>query len=104
VTIRRLAWIVFVASLVLPALWARAQLLEFDRSHPQFACGLPIMAIYGLAMIGSGVLSLVAAALGAKALAAAPRPIAARRKLEFAMLAMPALLACGLVGSVLLFG
>ena len=102
--LRRLSWIVFAASLLLPFWWARAQLASFDQIHLQPRCGLPVLGIYGAAILAAGVLSVVAAGFSLAAFRRLPLPRSAARTWELALLSAPALLAAAVLARVLYGG
>ncbi len=102
--LRRFSWALFMAALILPAAWARVQLASFDRLHPPPGCGMPIIGIYGVAILGAGALSLVSMALAGAAYWRLPAPRKGRRKIELALLSGPALLAGGVLVCLLLAG
>lgn len=63
---------------------------------------MPVLAIAGLAMLGSGALSFAAAALSFTALRRLPPPRSGLRKAEVALLALPAVMAAMVAALVLL--
>ena len=102
--LRRLSWIMFAAALLLPFMWARVQLASLHQVHPPLRCGLPVLAIYGMAILVAGVLSLVAAGFALAAFKRLPRPRSAGRRSELALLAVPAVLAAVVLALVLYGG
>jgi len=85
----------FLALIVVPLLAylqaeaeARAQIAMHG-----WACGMPILGLYLLALIVSGLLSLVALVLGALAYRRLPTPRPIRRRFELAVVALPLALA-----------
>lgn len=102
--LRRLSWAVFAASLAVPWWWARTQLASLDQSQLLPRCGLPILGIYGAAMLGAGVLSVVAAGFSAAAFRRMSVPRSAGRRWEVVVLSLPALLATAVFALVLCVG
>ena len=102
VTLRSSSWVIFVSALTVPTIWGWYQLAEFHREHPEPGCGMPIIGIYAVAVIVSAVLSLLSAGLGLAAFFGLPRPRALIRKLEVAVLLIPAMVGVALIISALL--
>ncbi|MCL2340144.1 MAG: hypothetical protein FWC49_00375 [Proteobacteria bacterium] len=95
---------VFVLGLAAIFSWAWWQLGLFEQSEPGPKCGMPVLAIYGMAIVGSGLTSLLAALLNAPSLVRLPKPRPALRILELAVLAAPAILTALFIGLLLSVG
>jgi hypothetical protein len=94
--LRRASLIAGMASIVLPAAYAFAQLRAFDArvaTQGGVACGLPVIGIAALAMLASMLLSLVAIGLGVAAYRRQPGPRTAHRTVEVFLLALPSVVA-----------
>ena len=93
---RSISWLLTLIGLVLvPALawWRGQQFLDEQRTQDGFACGMPILGLYLLAVIVAGLLSLVATVLNGLALRALPAPRHPLRILELVVIAAPLMLA-----------
>ena len=82
-------------------LWAYIESAQFaetmEREHGM-VCGLPIMAIYLIALLGSGIASTGSLVLGAWAYRALPLPRPGSRLTELVVIGLPmALLLSGIV-------
>lgn len=97
--LRVASFMTFALALLAPVGWAWAQLSWFKEQHPDFSCGLPVLAIYAFAVCGAGVLSLVATSLNVVAFRRLSRPRSFGRKVEIAAISMPAIIA-----TVMIFG
>ncbi len=95
--LRTLSWAVFLLAFAGPALWAWSEVAAFERANPGPGCGMPILAIYLLALSGTGVLSLVAGGLGGAAFVRVPKPRPRLRIVELAVLFAPAILCAGVL-------
>lgn len=93
---RGISWLLTLIGLVLvPALawWRGQQFLDEQRTQDGFACGMPILGLYLLAVIIAGLLSLVATVLNGLAFRALPAPRHPLRILELVVIAAPLMLA-----------
>ena len=93
------AWGVFAGALVVPLLWAWQAIGEFNAANPGPGCGMPILAIYSLALIGILLLSLLAGVLASLAFAGTARPRSWWRRAELALLWTPAALTGALLAA-----
>ncbi len=87
---------VFVLGLAASFAWAWWALSLFEQSAP--GCGLPALGIYGVAIVGCGIASLLALLLNTHSFLRLPKPRPVRRVLELAVLATPAALTVLLIG------
>ena len=104
---RRISWLLTLTGLVLvPALawWRGQQFLDEQRTQDGFACGMPILGLYLLAVIVAGLLSLVATVLNALAFKALPAPRHPLRILELVVMAAPLILAAAVFAAVFVAG
>ena len=93
---RGISWLLTLTGLVLvPALawWRGQQFLDEQRTQDGFACGMPILGLYLLAVIVAGLLSLAATVLNGLAFKALPAPRHPLRILELVVIAAPLMLA-----------
>lgn len=93
---RGISWLLTLTGLVLvPALawWRGQQFLDEQRMQDGFACGMPILGLYLLAVVVAGLLSLVATVLNGLAFRALPAPRHPLRILELVVIAAPLMLA-----------
>jgi hypothetical protein len=65
--------------------------VEMQRDVHGFVCGMPILAIYFLALVGSSLLSVAALCFGVPSYRALSVPRSKARMLELAVLALPLL-------------
>ena len=89
---RKLSWLFSVLALVALPLWAYFQVsadIAAQREAHEFICGMPIMAIYFLTMVGSCLLSLIALGFGVPAYIRLPLPRSTPRKYELFVLSLP---------------
>jgi len=91
--LRRASWLVFVASVTVPAAWARMQLAIFFGVDAVPKCGMPVLVIYAWAFLSSGLLSLIAAGLAGVAYRRLPAPRGVARTAECVLVSVPALVA-----------
>jgi hypothetical protein len=101
---RPFSWLVLLLAFVAPGIWASVQLSAFEQVSPKPGCGLPVLGIYSMAVIGAGALSLIAAGLGWAAFRGLPKPRPRSRRVELGVLLTPAMLCVGLVALFLAFG
>ena len=90
--LRKLSWAIFILSFSAPSLWAWSQVSKFEIAHPKGGCGMPILAIYSIAFIEAGVLSLAAGWLNFVVFIKLTKPRPALRLAELVILFIPALL------------
>ena len=93
---RGISWLLTLIGLVLvPAFawWRGQQFLDEQRAQDGFACGMPILGLYLLAVVVAGLLSLVATVLNGLAFRALPAPRHPLRILELVVIAAPLMLA-----------
>lgn len=93
---RGISWLLTLIGLVLvPAFawWRGQQFLDEQRTQDGFACGMPILGLYLLAVVVAGLLSLVATVLNGLAFRALPAPRHPLRILELVVIAAPLMLA-----------
>ena len=96
---RKLSWVLAALALVVVPLWARLQAsadVAAQRDAHHFVCGMPLLAIYLLALIGSCLFSVGALGLGIPAYRALASSRSKLRMLELFVLGLP-LIAAGLV-------
>ena len=89
---REIAWLLAVVALVGMPAWATWQASADAAAQKQihgFVCGMPTLAIYFLALIGSCVLSVVALSLAVPAYRALSQPRPRSRILELFVFAIP---------------
>ena len=73
-------------------LWAYIESAQFAAAMERergWVCGMPIMAIYILAVLGSGLASMGSLALGAWAYRGLPMPRPGSRRVELVVVALP---------------
>lgn len=93
---RGISWLLTLIGLVLvPAFawWRGQQFLDEQSTQDGFACGMPILGLYLLAVVVAGLLSLVATVLNGLAFRALPAPRHPLRILELVVIAAPLMLA-----------
>ena len=66
--------------------------MKFELAHPEGGCGMPILANYSIAFIGTGVLSLAAGWLNFVVFIKLAKPRPALRLAEVVILFSPAIL------------
>ena len=92
---RQISWaLTLLAVVVIPvgAYWMAETSVQAQRAQDGFACGMPILALFMLAVLVAGVLSLVATVLNALAFKAQPAPRPVMRVLELLLVSAPMLL------------
>jgi len=96
---RKLSLLLATIAIIVVPLLAYVQGVRETRAQLEvrgWACGMPILGLYLLALLISGCLSLVALVLGVLAYRRLPPPRPKRRLLELAIVALPLLLAIGI--------
>lgn len=102
---RGLSWLLMLVAVVLVPVWVHGRgqaFLDAQRAQDGYACGMPLLGLYLLAVMVAAVLSLVATALNALDFKVQPRPRHPLRKVELAVMAAPWLLAAAVLAMVLI--
>jgi hypothetical protein len=89
---RNIAWFLAIVALVgFPAwaLWQASADAAAQRQVHGFVCGMPTLAIYFLALIGSSLLSVAALSLAVPVYRALPKPRPRSRAFELLVFAIP---------------
>jgi len=103
---RRLSWLVGVLAYTAPPLWAyfeQASVYANLRAQHGYVCGLPMLAIFGIACILSAGLAAMSLWLAAPSFRSLPRPRPKGRIAELAVLGLPLGLPIALVGLLLVY-
>lgn len=95
---------VFIFGLTASFAWAWWQITLFNQSVPKLACGLPILGIYIVAVLGAGTTSLASTALNFHSFRYVPKPRPLGRIIELVVLAAPAVFSVVLIGALFLVG
>ena len=93
---RKIAWLLALVALVGMPAWATWRASADAAVHRQvhgFVCGMPMMAFYFLALIGSCALSVAALSLSVPLYRALPQPRPRSRALELFVFSLPLLAA-----------
>ena len=101
---RQISWaLTLLALVVIPfgAYWMAESSIQAQRGQGGYACGMPVLALYLLAVLVAGVLSLVATVRNVLTFRAQPAPRPVWRVLELLIVAAPLLL--GVVVALMLW-
>lgn len=91
-TLRTASFIVLALSIAAPTYWARVQLGLLTQEPSGTRCGMPVLAIWCLALLAGAVLSLIAGGLNFASLRKLPRPRTKARVVEAIALDLPGVL------------
>jgi len=101
---RFVSFAVFLLGLTASFSWAWWQLSLFERNNPGPGCGMPILSIYGAAILGLGITSFLSSLINVLSFIRLSKPRSRLRILELAVLATPAVLTILLFGVLLYVG
>jgi hypothetical protein len=97
--LRLFSWTVGALSVLLPGALLTYQLAQFNKwaeAQHGFVCGMPVLAMWLLALVSCAILSCLASVLNGVHLFRS-RPVSARRYIELGVIAAPSIAGLALV-------
>lgn len=98
---RKISWLLCLLAIVAPPIWAyfeKKSLYEEVQAQYGYICGLPILAIIGLACFSAALLSFLSLMFGILSFRSLTKPRPWYRVVELVVLGLPAILSILYVG------